>query len=79
MNSEALAKTTTGHVVNLISNDVNRFDQLMIVAHFVYLAPMELAFVVWLAWREVGVACLGKCKDPALSLFCSMRMGSKTY
>jgi ATP-binding cassette subfamily C (CFTR/MRP) protein 4 len=50
-------------VVNLISNDVNRFDQFMVMAHFLYLAPMELVVCVWLAWREVGVACLGMSKD----------------
>jgi len=35
----ALGGTTTGQVVNLVSNDLGRFDRALIHLHFIWLGP----------------------------------------
>eukprot|EP00039_Didymoeca_costata_P001601 m.53653 g.53653 ORF g.53653 m.53653 type:complete len:1321 (-) comp10876_c0_seq1:105-4067(-) len=52
--TQDLARVTTGHVVNLISNDTERFMQAAIMAPFAILAPVQLAVITYLVWREVG-------------------------
>lgn len=50
----ALGDTTTGQVVNLISNDVGRLDVSVIHTHYLWLGPVEIAVVTWLMYREVS-------------------------
>ncbi|XP_032289762.1 probable multidrug resistance-associated protein lethal(2)03659 [Drosophila virilis] len=52
----ALGATTTGQVVNLISNDVGRLDVSVIHVHYLWLGPVEIAVVTWLMYREIGVS-----------------------
>uniref|UniRef100_UPI00358E0961 ATP-binding cassette sub-family C member 4-like n=1 Tax=Myxine glutinosa TaxID=7769 RepID=UPI00358E0961 len=58
LSSTAMKYTTTGQVVNLLSNDVNRFDQVTIFMHYLWIGPLQAAAVVGLLWQEVGIACL---------------------
>ncbi|XP_023166760.2 probable multidrug resistance-associated protein lethal(2)03659 [Drosophila hydei] len=52
----ALGDTTTGQVVNLISNDVGRLDVSVIHTHYLWLGPVEIGVVTWLMYREIGVS-----------------------
>ncbi|KAM8705385.1 hypothetical protein ACLKA7_009792 [Drosophila subpalustris] len=52
----ALGDTTTGQVVNLISNDVGRLDVSVIHMHYLWLGPVEIGVVTWLMYREIGVS-----------------------
>ncbi|XP_061546477.1 multidrug resistance-associated protein 4 [Phycodurus eques] len=54
----AMGKTTTGQIVNLLSNDVNKFDDVTIFLHFLWVAPLQAATVVGLLWLEIGPSCL---------------------
>ncbi|XP_061027210.1 ATP-binding cassette sub-family C member 4 isoform X2 [Eubalaena glacialis] len=54
----ALGKTTTGQIVNLLSNDVNRFDQVTIFLHFLWAGPLQAIIVTILLWMEIGISCL---------------------
>ncbi|XP_060810578.1 ATP-binding cassette sub-family C member 4 isoform X2 [Amyelois transitella] len=56
MSSGALAQTTAGQVVNLLSNDVNRFDYAFIYTHFIWLLPLQVILVCYLIYIKIGVA-----------------------
>ncbi|XP_017288290.1 multidrug resistance-associated protein 4 [Kryptolebias marmoratus] len=58
LSSSAMGKTTTGQIVNLLSNDVNRFDEVTIFLHFLWVGPLQAAAVVGLLWEEIGPSCL---------------------
>uniref|UniRef100_A0A3Q2TB68 Cystic fibrosis transmembrane conductance regulator n=1 Tax=Fundulus heteroclitus TaxID=8078 RepID=A0A3Q2TB68_FUNHE len=58
LSSSAMGKTTTGQIVNLLSNDVNKFDEVTIFLHFLWVGPLQAAAVVGLLWEEIGPSCL---------------------
>lgn len=58
MSSGALAKTTAGQVVNLLSNDVNRFDYAFIYPHFIWLLPLQLIIVCYIIYLKIGYAAI---------------------
>ncbi|KAK6195726.1 hypothetical protein SNE40_001091 [Patella caerulea] len=58
LSNEALGKTTTGHIVNLLSNDVNRFDQAAIFLHFLWVGPLQAIAVLTILWYIMGPSVL---------------------
>ncbi|CAK1548553.1 unnamed protein product [Leptosia nina] len=58
MSSGALAQTTAGQVVNLLSNDVNRFDYAFIYTHFIWLLPLQVILVCYLIYLKIGYAAI---------------------
>ncbi|KAG5833705.1 hypothetical protein ANANG_G00278690 [Anguilla anguilla] len=58
LSSTAMGKTTTGQIVNLLSNDVNKFDEVTIFLHFLWAGPLQAAAVIGLLWNEIGPSCL---------------------
>ena len=58
MSSGALAQTTAGQVVNLLSNDVNRFDYAFIFSHFIWLLPLQVVVVCYLIYIKIGYAAI---------------------
>lgn len=50
----ALGDTSVGQVVNLLSNDVGRFDLFFFNGHFLWLAPLELFVVTFLMYQKVS-------------------------
>ncbi|KAH8366457.1 hypothetical protein KR084_009619 [Drosophila pseudotakahashii] len=54
----ALGDTTTGQVVNLISNDLGRFDRALIHFHFLWLGPLELLISSYFLYQQIGLASL---------------------
>ncbi|XP_068840293.1 ATP-binding cassette sub-family C member 4-like isoform X2 [Capricornis sumatraensis] len=58
LSSSAMRKTTTGQVVNLLSNDVIRFDQVTMFLHYLWVGPLQAIAVTALLWMEIGMSCL---------------------
>uniref|UniRef100_A0A8C0AJR6 ATP-binding cassette, sub-family C (CFTR/MRP), member 4 n=1 Tax=Bos mutus grunniens TaxID=30521 RepID=A0A8C0AJR6_BOSMU len=54
----ALRKTTTGQIVNLLSNDVKRFDQVTTFLHYLWVGPLQAIAVTALLYMEIGISCL---------------------
>lgn len=56
MNKASLGKTAAGQVVNLMSNDVNRFDIAASFVHYIWIMPLQCPLAAYLMWDSVGVA-----------------------
>jgi len=52
----ALGETTAGQIVNLLSNDVNRFDAVVIFLNYLWIGPLQTVAVTCFLWREIGVS-----------------------
>lgn len=55
LSSTALGHTSVGKVVNLLSNDVSRFDVCSFFVHSMWLAPLLTLIVGIILYMEVGV------------------------
>ncbi|CAH2068608.1 unnamed protein product, partial [Iphiclides podalirius] len=58
LNRAGLDKTEPGQVINLMSNDVNRFDMAALFLHYIWVMPIVVPVVSYLVWQHVGVATL---------------------
>lgn len=56
LSQTSLRKTNIGQIVNLLSNDVNRFDVAVVFAHQIWIGPLECIIVTYLMYQEVGVS-----------------------
>ncbi|CAG2174896.1 unnamed protein product [Oppiella nova] len=53
----SLGKATVGHIVNLMSNDVSRFDAFSMDACYLLVAPIQTAIAVYIIYTEIGYYC----------------------
>lgn len=53
-----MGKITAGHLVNLISNDVNRFDIGLLFVHYFWVMPIQIAVGIYIVWYQVGLSSL---------------------
>ncbi|PFX19388.1 Multidrug resistance-associated protein 4 [Stylophora pistillata] len=58
LSNAALACTTTGNIVNLVSSDTQKFDWACFFLHYLVLGPIEAVAVLGLLWREIGASSL---------------------
>ncbi|GLG99905.1 Probable multidrug resistance-associated protein lethal(2)03659 [Gryllus bimaculatus] len=54
LSQSALGRTAAGQMVNLLSNDVSRFDQVSMLLHYMWAAPLTGAICAYFMYREVG-------------------------
>ncbi|KAB0797837.1 hypothetical protein PPYR_08830 [Photinus pyralis] len=67
LSQTALCGTTIGQMVNLLSNDVNRFDFAALFAQLLWVAPIQLAVAVYFMHSIAGPpAIYGACVSLAL-------------
>lgn len=56
LSQTALGETAPGKVVNLLSNDVNRFDFVTLFLNSMWIAPLATLIIGTLLWHEIGIA-----------------------
>lgn len=57
LSKKAMSGTTVGQMVNLLSNDVNRFDRCVLHVHHLWLVPIETIVVFSLMYAYLGFTC----------------------
>lgn len=53
----AMGQSTTGQMVNLITNDVSRFDNFTIYLHYLWVGPIETIVVTYFMYEQIGYSC----------------------
>lgn len=56
LSKTALGETTAGQVVNLLSNDVNRFDVAVLFAHQLWVGPIETLVCTYFMYLQIGIS-----------------------
>ncbi|CAH1736108.1 unnamed protein product [Aphis gossypii] len=57
LSHKTFGETAVGQVINLISNDVNRFD-CAINLHYLWIGPLQIIIGIYFLWQEIGVSLL---------------------
>ncbi|VVC94182.1 unnamed protein product [Leptidea sinapis] len=56
LNRVGLSQTEPGQVINLMSNDVNRFDLVALYLNNLWVMPIVVIVVCYLVWQHIGLA-----------------------
>ncbi|VVC32367.1 Hypothetical protein CINCED_3A020730 [Cinara cedri] len=54
----SLEDSTAGLAINLLSNDLNRFEEGLRCVNYVWLCPFTSIAIIYYMWLEIGVSCL---------------------
>ncbi|KAF5286347.1 hypothetical protein FQR65_LT12641 [Abscondita terminalis] len=54
LSKAAFDMTTTGQMVNLISNDLKHFERFSLLSMFIWIGPLETIFLSYFMYKEVG-------------------------
>ncbi|XP_044730121.1 probable multidrug resistance-associated protein lethal(2)03659 [Chrysoperla carnea] len=52
----SLGLTSIGNIINLMSNDVSRFDQALSYLHYIWIMPIQTAIFSYFMYKACGVA-----------------------
>ncbi|XP_043261450.1 uncharacterized protein LOC122402590 [Colletes gigas] len=52
----SLTQTTSGQVVNFLSNDMSRFEELCYYLNFVWIAPFQIIIIAVIMWQRIGIS-----------------------
>lgn len=59
MAKSSFEKTSVGQVLNILANDLNRFDELGHVMIYILVAPVQSLIVLYILWGYLDVASVG--------------------
>ena len=54
LSKSSLGSATIGQTVNILSNDVIRFERTFVFMSFLIIGPVQTAIVVYLLWSVIG-------------------------
>ncbi|EDW89496.2 probable multidrug resistance-associated protein lethal(2)03659 [Drosophila yakuba] len=74
----SLGDSTSGHVVNLISNDVSRLDSSPYNVHYLLVGPLQVLIITYLMYQEIGISAVFGVLFMLLFMPLQMYMGTKT-
>ena len=55
INTAALHQTTAAQIINLVANDVGKFEELSVFMHNSVLVPVEVLVSFGIIWRYIGL------------------------
>jgi len=58
LSKTAMVNTTSGQIVNLLSNDVARFELIVMFFHYLWVGPVETIVVTVLMYYEIGISAI---------------------
>uniref|UniRef100_A0A0K2UZH0 ATP-binding cassette sub-family C member 4 n=1 Tax=Lepeophtheirus salmonis TaxID=72036 RepID=A0A0K2UZH0_LEPSM len=56
LSKASIGKSSVGQMVNLLSNDVNRYDLCVLFIHYLWVAPLQFILVSIITWYMVGIS-----------------------
>ncbi|KAF5273655.1 hypothetical protein FQR65_LT04655 [Abscondita terminalis] len=56
LNKKALTQTTSGQIINLLSNDLNPFENFFNTTHYLGVVPLQTIIVMYLTYNEIGIS-----------------------
>ncbi|MEE6480967.1 hypothetical protein FKM82_012720 [Ascaphus truei] len=59
LSSKVLDKISIGQLVSLLSNNLNKFDEGLALAHFVWIAPLQVLLLMGLIWDLLQASAFG--------------------
>ena len=78
LNNEARKRTTVGQIVNLMSVDAQRFQDVPVYMHMVWSAPFNIVMAIYFLWRELGPSALAGLAVMLLLTPFNVMVGQKT-
>lgn len=54
----SVGQTAASTVINIMANDVNRFDEFSIFASYLVVAPIQTTMIIYIVWGYLELACL---------------------
>ncbi|XP_022166672.1 probable multidrug resistance-associated protein lethal(2)03659 [Myzus persicae] len=78
LKSNSNEQASTGQIINLMSNDVNRFDISLLYVPFLWIGPLETIVVTYFLWQEVGVSAVLGVATLLIFIPLQIWLGSKT-
>ncbi|GFS19518.1 multidrug resistance-associated protein 4 [Elysia marginata] len=58
LSNKSLSESSIGQIVNLMSNDVAKFDQAMMFPHYLWISPLICVVAVVYLWYKLGPAAM---------------------
>lgn len=46
------------YLINLMTNDVRRFDEFSVMAHYLLIVPIQTVLILVISWYYIGASCL---------------------